>query len=526
MTNNFNGGDSYAAPPLDSYEPGKYAPSFLKPQQPHQPQLHQPQPQHQHQQPQHQPRPQPQPQPRPHPPPQPRPHPPPPPANNYLPQRPPPQFAPRPQYIPPVPMKLNRPQAPPPQFRPQGNSHAQSVAHGYSQQSQSHHQHQQHQQQSIHAAGPIRQQPRYPLPHRPPVPQGLFQSIGQHVQALDSGHRGQANGNTYLPPSPAELPIPPMKLMLPNPTPPQQFLTQHQHHQSSAHGSSASSGAAYSYQSQGHGPQIQIIHDCGKGPQLSGQQPHQNYGPPQQNYEPPQQNYGPPQQQPQQNYGPPSGPPAESYGTPLGQPLTSYQVASPLTDLSSNYEIPQVALEVPQHNSIDFNSPSNSYGPPASGPASLDVLGLESRQRANTIVLSEQQNLVGAASDIQITNDGLPGLSSGLGGLDFISASKSHSIEVPHAGGQTGSYQLQFQTSHSDQEGNRVDAPNHQQILADGLLQSILTAIEKQPSQTVPQVTDDLETDHSEVQVFLKSPAGQEVLADKAATSSGESHSS
>ena len=62
MTNNFIGGaDSYSAPPLDSYEPGKYAPSFLKPkpqQQQHQQQQHQNQQQHQHQHQQQQIRPQ------------------------------------------------------------------------------------------------------------------------------------------------------------------------------------------------------------------------------------------------------------------------------------------------------------------------------------------------------------------------------------------------------------------------------------------------------------------------------------
>jgi hypothetical protein len=259
----------------------------------------------------------------------------------------------------------------------------------------------------------------------------------------------------------------------------QNFLTQHQGHSSGGHSSSHSSGSGggYSYQNQN----VHVIHDCGKGPQLS-----------------------------------------QSYGTPLGQPLESYEPpqAHQLQELSSNYEIPTGALLVPQHNSIDFNSPSNSYGPPASGPASLDVIGLESHQRANTVVNTEHQQLVSAGSSI--SNEILPGLSSGLGGLNFVSAQKSHSIQVPTQASQDGSYQyqLQFTNSQSGQGGNGVDAPNHQQILADGLLQSILTAIEKQPSQTVPQVVeDDQERDHSEVQVFLKSPQGQDVLADKTASS-------
>lgn len=220
--------------------------------------------------------------------------------------------------------------------------------------------------------------------------------------------------------------------------------------------------------------------------------------------------------------GIPSGPPAKEYGTPLGKPLETYQ--SPhshqeVAALSSNYEIPQVALEVPQHNSIDFNSPSNSYGPPASGPASLDVIGLESEQRANSIVSTEQQNIVSGGSETQILGGGsLPGLSDGLGGLDFISAQKSHSIQLPSQGASNGAYQIQFTTSHSDQNSNRIDAPDHQQILADGLLQSILSAVEQKPIDAVPQVTEDQETDHSEVKVFLKSPTGQEVLKDKPAS--------
>jgi hypothetical protein len=284
-------------------------------------------------------------------------------------------------------------------------------------------------------------------------------------------------GNTYLPPPVNELPIPPMKLSVPN-VPAQNFHSQHQGHSGGGHASSHSSasGGGYSYQNQN----VHIIHDCGKGPQLS-----------------------------------------QSYGTPLGQPLESYEPpqAQQLHELSSNYEIPSGSLLVPQHNQIDFNSPSNSYGPPASGPASLDVIGLESHQRANTIVHSEHQQLASAGSTI--SNEILPGLSSGLGGLNFVSAQKSHSIDVPSQGAQDGSYQYQLQFTNSQSaHGNGGDAPDHQQILADGLLQSILSAVEQKPSQTVPQVVEhDQERDHSEVQVFLKSPQGQDVLADKSASS-------
>jgi hypothetical protein len=155
--------DSYSAPPIETYAPGKYAPSFLT----RRPQVQAP------------------------------------------PARLPPRNLPRPQYAPPVPMKLLRPQAPPPNFRPlpQGG-HAHSIAQGYAS-SQSH-------SQNFQAAG-LRVPPRQPLVYRQPVPQGLIQSIGQQVIAQDNGQRGHAQVNTYLPPPTNELPIPPMKLVVPNP---------------------------------------------------------------------------------------------------------------------------------------------------------------------------------------------------------------------------------------------------------------------------------------------------------------------
>jgi hypothetical protein len=214
---------------------------------------------------------------------------------------------------------------------------------------------------------------------------------------------------------------------------------------------------------------VHVIHDCGKGPQLS-----------------------------------------QNYGTPLGQPLNSYEPQNTHSAvLSAGYEVPSQSYEVPQHDSVNFNSPSNSYGPPASGPASLDVIGLESR---NNIVVSDAQ-----PAETKGSEDALPGLTSGLSGsgLDFISAQKSHSLVVPQNQGAIGNFQLQIQGSHADGGDNRVDGPDHQQILADGLLQSILSAIEQRPQQTVPQVTEDAENDHSEAKTFLKSPEGQEVLADK-----------
>jgi hypothetical protein len=361
-------------------------------------------------------------------------------------------IAPRPQYIPPTPIKSVRPQLPPPNFRPipQKNGHAHSVAQSYASHSQ-----------SIHSQNAIRQQPpRQPLVYRPPVPQGLIQSIGHNVQAQDNGHRQLQSGNTYLPPPANELPIPPMKLVVPHSGPVQPFQIQSGH---SASGS-ATSSSSFSLQNQDL-RHVQIIHDCGKGPQFS-------------------QNYPQPQQ---------------SYGAPFGESHSAV--------LSAGYSVPAQGLEIPQQSYIQ--QPATSYGPAASGPANLDVIGLESRHNP---VIAELQT-----SETQNIAEALPGLSGGLTstGLDFISAHKSHTLVIPKNQGSVQDFKFNIQGSHNENGDNRLDGPDHQQILADGLLQSILSAIEHQP-QSVPQVNEDAaETEHKDAKTFLSSHEGREVLADK-----------
>lgn len=423
MTQNHNSniGDTYSAPPLDSYAPGKYAPSFMT----RRPSI----------------------------------IPTPPARRPFIPQ------AQRQQYIPPIPSKINRPQQhPPPNFRPLSqNGHAHSIAQSYSSHSQ-----------SAHSQGAIRQQaPRQPLVYRPPVPQGLIQSIGNQVQAQDNGQRVQTV-NTYLPPPTNELPIPPMRLVVPYSGPVQPFQTQshHSHQQSHQSGSGvATSSSSFSLQNQDL-RHVHVIHDCGKGPQLS-------------------QNYGPPQQ---------------SYGAPDSHSAV----------LSAGYSIPAQNLEIPQHNSANFQQPQNtygvpsdSYGPPASGPASLDVIGLDPRSNHNSELHTAESSNVAQT---------LPGLNGGLGdsGLDFISAHKSHTLVLPKNQGSASDFKFHIQGSHSENSDNRVDGPDHQQILADGLLQSILSAIEQKPGpQAVPQVSEDVESEHKDAKFFLTSREGQEVLADK-----------
>lgn len=177
------------------------------------------------------------------------------------------------------------------------------------------------------------------------------------------------------------------------------------------------------------------------------------------------------------------------------------------------FSSPAASLEVPRQASIEFNSPSSSYGPPASGNPQ-DSHEFASSSRSNIVVEAEKQNIEAAGSESTsfVSGQDLP-KHAALEGLDVISTQKSESLSIP-VEGKFGNYQLQFQSANG--ENNAIDSPNHQQFLTDGLLQSIITAIEQKPSQTVPQVTEeDQESDHSEVQIFLKSPDGQEVLSDE-----------
>jgi hypothetical protein len=257
-----------------------------------------------------------------------------------------------------------------------------------------------------------------------------------------------------------------MDLKLPSTRGHADFLTQHQH------------------QSHSHQVQLQQLpphpfFDCSRGPQFS-------------------QHYQVPSQSIEQSGGSLSGghviKPHETYGVP------------------AEFSSPAASLQVPQHANFEFN-PSSSYGPPASGNPT-DSHEFASSSRSNIVVQAEKQNVEAAGSESSASF--VPGQDltkhAALDGLDIISAQKSESLSVP-VEGKFGSYQLQFQSANGD-NGNAIDAPNHQQFISDGLLQSIITAIEQKPSQTVPQVTEDQEPDHSEVQIFLKSPDGQEVLND------------
>ncbi|GAB0100324.1 hypothetical protein DMENIID0001_163490 [Sergentomyia squamirostris] len=283
--------------------------------------------------------------------------------------------------------------------------------------------------------------PKRPIPFRPPVPQGLLESIGHSVQHLDNfgvkQHHG--GGGVYLPP-PSEIPPPPHGLhSLPLENSQRPFLSQHN----------------FNGFNEGRGGG----HDCGHGPQVL------------------QDSYGPP----------PSGtvqPTAEdgSHG---------YDVPAP--DIPIGHQ-PHAVYGVP-----DFGQPIHTSGG--------DSLAYDTEVRTASIPAQH-------GSTEQIEEEKTKAEVSGLTGLDVISAQKSQSITIP-VQGALGTYQLQFQAADplTGVEGNSIDSPPHQQLLSEGLLQSILSAIEH-PNGQNQQVTQDAHSDHDDVAVFLRSPEGQEALSD------------
>jgi hypothetical protein len=386
--------------------------------------------------------------------------------------------------------------------------------------------------------------PRQPLSFREPVPQGLIESIGHSVTHLDNfGVKPQQHGGVYLPPPAAELPVPSNDLtVLPVNHAPQQFLTQHNFQQSNQ-GAAEQQGfleqtqqltppkyTAPNFQVQqqfhqqsgghqfsGHHQQQQQFNsypsalplvqeprytgytgmsDCGRGPQTFGG--HQQGQFQQQTFV--SDSYGLPAQGSTQgfdSYGPPQPPPAQYQQQTLhSNVVTSYQVAPSNVNAGSELETPQ-----------------SSYGPPASGNPT-DNQGYESQVKSATTTIEGESKDTQESASSQTLN--LPGLSS-VAGLDLLSAQKSQSLEIP-VQGNLGSYHLQFQAADpigSAGNGNDIEHPPHQQILSEGLLQSILSAIE-QPNQgnAIPQTTYDQQTDHSDAAVFLESPEGQKVLSE------------
>lgn len=357
--------------------------------------------------------------------------------------------------------------------------------------------------------------PTRPIQFRPPVPQGLIESIGQSVQHQDSfGIKLQQQSSIYLPPPTNEIPLPPQGL--------EALPLQQGTHLFTSHLDGAQALPLIQE------PRFNVgSSDCGHGPSFGGSVDQQ--------------------QGSIQNYNVQAGYEAatsnqHSYETQQ----TGY---SNNNAVLSSYDSPASGLLVATNafDTTDEHSPTSSYGPPPSGnpgdsvaydsqvkTSSLSLSGEEQPQalpltqeiqlsqsqeqqsakntineEQHTSLLSEGENV----SSLQSTNQ-LPGLDGA--GLDIISAQQSHSLTIP-VQGSLGTYQLQFQAADPlGSVSNNLDAPNHQQILSEGLLQSILSAIEQPGSNAiaVPQSTFDAVQTHNDVDSFIQSQAGQDVLAE------------
>lgn len=186
----------------------------------------------------------------------------------------------------------------------------------------------------------------------------------------------------------------------------------------------------------------------------------------------------------------------------------------------------------------EVHEPSSSYGPPPSGnPA--DSLAYSSQKSSSTVQIdsagatsnvheshsqseSESKTQSQSESSAQPSEsqneeatkpEQLPGLEGT--GLNIISAQQSQTVEIP-VQGQLGSYSLQFQAADPlASQNNQLDSPDHQKLLSEGLLQSILSAIEQPKQQNVRQSNDEEDLDkRHEVEEFVNSQAGQDTLGE------------
>lgn len=356
--------------------------------------------------------------------------------------------------------------------------------------------------------------PTSPVSYRPPVPQGLIESIGQSVQHQDTfGVKPQQQSPVYLPPPTQEIPTLPSGLDSLPLEHTAQFFAQHENH---------------NYDVPQALPLIQEPRyagsggsDCGHGPQLNGLGP------------------------------------SQAYATGYDSAKSNYNYDS---SISSGF-----GISVENHPTEE-HSPTSSYGPPPSGPILSDSIGFDTQLKTSALAAEASDNIIvqeqilhdesgqGSADDYQpkqaaltqtldvseqtqdhlqsinsqehlhinvqddqqqsIQTNELPGLSGS--GLDIISSQQSQSLTIP-VQGALGSYQLQFQSADPlGSVGNSIDVPNHQQFLSEGLLQSILNAIEQPDSNSpaIPQTTFEELHNHSDVDSFINSQAGQEVLAE------------
>ncbi|XP_064556888.1 uncharacterized protein LOC135441277, partial [Drosophila montana] len=371
--------------------------------------------------------------------------------------------------------------------------------------------------------------PKSPVVFRPPVPAGLIESIGATVQHLDQfGEKPPQQTPTYIPPAANEIALSdsssssqavnraPLKQQTPPQIIVQQQLPRPQYgpafaHQKLAHFQEYGSPALFKL------PQSNYIPPPPKPPaaqQYLSNQPAENihrknehaknsysstYTPPfvqshalpltQQVQQFNQQTVlstgvGPQQhQQPQvalHNCG--QGPNLVSstgYQVHQQQQFSSVSAAS-----SDAYNAIAQSVPVAEQHTQFLAGPADSYGPPPSGnEIDLDPSGYASQKSA-----------------VQALPDGTdPQQLPGLNGLNVISAKKSQSIQLgtssvqpaQHFQVQFGSQLIKVGDNHGNGAALSEPNANHEEILSQGLLQSILTAIEQ------PQLSSPLPQNHS-----------------------------
>ncbi|KAM7348837.1 uncharacterized protein ACRADG_008020 [Cochliomyia hominivorax] len=355
--------------------------------------------------------------------------------------------------------------------------------------------------------------PSKPVAFRPPVPQGLFETIGATVQHLDKfGVKPPVQAPTYIPPAASEIPqTGPGNLNVEYGVPQrqQQQLPHGIIEQQLPQQQPAQVFVQIEQQQQQHQQQQQQQQQFGNA--------HAEYGvpppPTQQGLTPPAQ-YLPPVPPPelQQQYLPPTGPgqhqfnsgatytssatatfdnsafAATQYNNEIvhGQALPlqqqprfhdcghgpnlvgggsfSYQQQQHQQQQYSSGSSTSISQSIPvaeQHTQF-ISGPASSYGPPPSGN-DLDHIGYAS-EKSQVTALPDGTN-----------PEGLPGLD----GLNVLSAQKSQAIHLSSQETTNGkTYQVQF--------GGNGQTANHEEILSAGLLQTILNAVEQPQQQHQP----------------------------------------
>lgn len=213
--------------------------------------------------------------------------------------------------------------------------------------------------------------------------------------------------------------------------------------------------------------------------------------------------------------------------------------------------IEQTVYHATHNTDCNHGIPQDSYGPPPSGRNQQLGLGSEVSQSVVTsyipppsgIVQTETSGSGYTSASEQVSHEILPDASQfrdAKSESDSVSHLDDGHIEIQQSNekdlsqitngdflsvqGKLGSYQLQFQSANGlgdSGDNNSVDGAAHQQLLSEGLLQQILSAIEQPNQQSngiVPQSSYDQHRDHRDAADFLHSPDGQAIISESKKT--------